>query len=392
MKKQLPTPRALAALAGLGALAVYILACAAFSPDDKKVLYPVFDGPAGRFAIACYDRVARRSEVIFAPVIAAGTNTNQSEAPMLRAEWLADGKRVVVCWQGDDDDPWFRLVLMPCGGSGPVRYFQIPGKDFSSSIMLPPPIIGDLVFLGRAPNDLLRLDLRSGEVVTREAGKGDGDWLLYPSADGKGLLYLAENKPAKGYTFGRMDPETFGATPILTITNPIEEAITFSPDRSGRRVVFAENTGEVAHLVVEGVGQPATRFAVSPGPDRFRLGCTCFSRDGTVVFAAFEREEAGGGAALGLAEVPLHGGAVRETVLLHTAEFKKKKDDALMPFQFGFSHDGKAAAVSTTCLAGSTEGFRPQDCALFFIDLTSNDRTVSRVPIPMPARQEQKGR
>lgn len=392
MKKQLPTLRAMAALAGLGALAVYILACAAFSPDDKKVLYPVFDGPAGRFAIACYDRVARRSEVVFAPVIGPGGKTNQSEAPALRAEWLADGKRVVVGWQGGDEDPWYRLVLMPVEGRGPARYFQIPGKDFSSSIMLPPPIIGDQVFLGRAPNDVLRLDLRSGEVVTREVGKGDGDWLLYPSADGKGLLYLAENKPAKGYTFGRMDPATFAATPILTITNTIEEAITFASDRSGRRVVFAEDTGEVAHLVVEGVGQPAARFAVSPGPDRFRLGCTCFSRDGTVVFAAFQREEAGGGAALGLAEVPLSGGVVRETVLLHTPEFKKKKEDVLMYFQFGFSHDGKAAAVSTTYIAGSMEGFHPQDCALFFIDLTSKERTVTKVPIPMPARPEQSGR
>src|ERR1035441_7650384 len=84
-------------LAGLGgtALLVYILACsAAFSPDDRQVLYPSFDPQNGALSIALYDRDTRRSEQIFSS-IGAHTDTNLHSA-CLRAEWLPDGKHILV--------------------------------------------------------------------------------------------------------------------------------------------------------------------------------------------------------------------------------------------------------------------------------------------------------
>jgi hypothetical protein len=58
-----------------------------------------------------------------------------------------------------------------------------------------------------------------------------------------------------------------------------------------------------------------------------------------------------------------------------------------MYFQGAISHDGKAAAVASTYLACGDKGLKPDDCALFLVDLKDPNRKVTRVPIPMPAER-----
>ena len=83
-------------------------------------------------------------------------------------------------------------------------------------------------------------------------------------------------------------------------------------------------------------------------------------------------------------EVPLKGASnAREILLLRDVAGM----DSTSPlwFQFGVSHDGKAAAVASTYLAIYQEEnmFKPEHCALFFIDLSDRQRRVTSVPIPL---------
>src|ERR1035438_6909558 len=84
-------------LAGCGALSLlaYVLACApSFSPDDRQVLYPSFDPQSGAMSVACYDRKTGRSEILFT---AANADIATNQQPVLiRAEWLPDGKHILI--------------------------------------------------------------------------------------------------------------------------------------------------------------------------------------------------------------------------------------------------------------------------------------------------------
>src|ERR1039458_10130907 len=98
MKKQ-KTRNITLALVGLLALSIYILACTSFSPDDTKILYPAFDAPSGAIGLAVYDREARSSEMLFLPVgYESGESNIVTAASILRAEWLANGRDIVVAY------------------------------------------------------------------------------------------------------------------------------------------------------------------------------------------------------------------------------------------------------------------------------------------------------
>src|SRR5574341_1052549 len=99
------------ALIGLAALAIYILACTSFSPDDKQVLYPAFDLQTGAAAVSLYDRETSRSRTLFVPVTYA--ETNQLATPVMRAQWLGNGSRVLVSWVAEDTEDFLNLAVVP---------------------------------------------------------------------------------------------------------------------------------------------------------------------------------------------------------------------------------------------------------------------------------------
>jgi hypothetical protein len=86
-----------------------------------------------------------------------------------------------------------------------------------------------------------------------------------------------------------------------------------------------------------------------------------------------------------LVEIPLSDAPVRQVTLLSTAE---SGDDAnALLFQAGISHDGATAAAASTYLACQIKELKPEDCALFLVDLKDPELKAAKVPIPMPPRR-----
>ena len=140
MSKEI-TRNVVLALVGLLALSIYILACTSFSPDDTKVLYPAFDTPSGAIGMAVYDRETRGNEMLFVPLAYQSGESNLVTAPsILRAEWLANGREIVVAYSvpgknsGDEDS--LSVALIPWNTRKPTKIFQVPGVEEESRLQL----------------------------------------------------------------------------------------------------------------------------------------------------------------------------------------------------------------------------------------------------------------
>src|ERR1039458_6051458 len=151
MKKQ-KTRNITLALVGLLALSIFILACTSFSPDDTKILYPAFDAPSGAIGMAVYDRETRGSEMLFLTVgYESGESNIVTAASILRAEWLANGRDIVVAYaatgKNSSDHDSLGVALIPWGARKPIRIFRVPGiKDPGPFFMVPLCVAGEQVF------------------------------------------------------------------------------------------------------------------------------------------------------------------------------------------------------------------------------------------------------
>src|SRR5512138_2115951 len=208
------------ALVGLAALTVYILACTSFSPDDKKVLYPAFDPQSGSPGIALYDRDSSRSRMLFVPSFSAPGQTNEPATPVVRAQWLGNGRRILVSWAINDDDEHLNLAVMPLNGESAVRLFTVAAKESPSMLMLPVAVSGENAFL-RGEKSLTKLNLSTGAVVSHPVSEGEDELYIYPGLDGESLFYIVQEKEPKRHVFGRLDPKTFARSPVISFTNDV---------------------------------------------------------------------------------------------------------------------------------------------------------------------------
>jgi len=85
---------------------------------------------------------------------------------------------------------------------------------------------------------------------------------------------------------------------------------------------------------------------------------------------------------LGVAEITVKTGAIRVTPLFHVR--LKNMDTDILPlfFQVALSPDGKTIAAAPTYLWEQLED--EKDRALHLVDLTSPDRKVTKIPVPVP--------
>ena len=371
------------ALVGLAALTVYILACTtSFSPDDTKVVYPAFDGPSGRLGVAVYYRETGRAETLFLPVDLNGGNTNELKMPVLRPQWLADGRRVLVAWSTDRD---LAFALVPCGVSGAVKlFFGLPnGGDPGASLMFPVPVVGERAFVVESEKAILRVDLKSGEMVRHEF-QGDKSGLsLWADPADKDVFYL-EGK--ENGVFGRLNPRSFEQTPLISFTNKMTDGSFFACDERGRRVAFVEEAKPETRVVVLENGKAVfTRPLDVPG-GKLTFGNGVFSRKGDALLGGYHFiPEGQTNSSFGLFELPLNRDPIRLTTLIaavHTTD-----GSAAFYFQIGISHDGKTAAGSSAYLACAAQDFKAEDCALFFVDLRDAKRKVTKVSIPLPTNR-----
>jgi len=368
------------ALVGLLALTVYILACASFSPDDKKILYPSFDPHSGAVGVALYDRETSRSRMLFVPV--AYADTNSPDPALLRPQWLTDGRRILVAWGADGQhDEGLNLAVLTISGEGPVKLFRFPElKEAAQHLMMPLPLAGENVLLPDSKG-LVRLNLANGRIIRHEFSEDISDLWLYAGRGDQTVFYV-EEKGEEGHVFGRLNAETFARAPLMTFTNKPVEGSFFTYNDGGKRLAFVDEVGDVQRLVVLESGRPAMTRPLATKGEKLRFGNAVFLERKELVLASFMRS-VDQTASFGLLEIPLKNQAIRETVLIPKAEITD--DLAAFYFQAGVSHDGKTAALSSMYLACAGKSFRPEDCALFLVDLTDPRRKVTKVPIKMPA-------
>ncbi len=374
--------------AGLLALTIYILACStSFSPDDTKVLYPTFDPPSGAVGVAVYDRETRRSELLFVPAGSESDGTNAPTPQLLRSQWLADGRNILIAWTGGKgiDEKQLELAVMPAVGRGAVRLFHLPEiKDAFAKLMVALPVARDRVFVMTSEKEILSLDLKTGKVAQQEWADAEGDITLYPAPNGNGVFYIEDRKGTPNTVlFGRVDPQKFTRTVLTTITNEVAEGSFFTFDQSGKRLALLEKAGGKVRLVVLAEGKPTFTRPFGAEGEELAFGSAAFSSKGDLVVASFQRRTEGQAeGTYGLMEIPLSNAPIRQTVLFKTA--KSGDQESVLYFQGGISHDGKTAAAASTYLACTSDGLRNEDCALFFVDLTDPNRKVTKMPIPVP--------
>jgi len=385
-----------AALASVGllALGIYILACSspAFSPDDRKVLYPAFDAASGAIGMAMYDRETRGSEMWFLPVAYGSGETNLPMAPsIIRAQWLANGRSIVVAYvaPGARGEDRISVALVPWETRGPIKTFQLPDiSDAAACFTMPLCLANERLFFPAddSGSEVLRLDLRTGALTRKKLAEADGNIRLYPAPDGESVFYFEEDKgPDKKMVFGRLNPSNFSRKPLMQLPKDLPDEGVMAYDQTGRTFVFLEGGEETNAVLVVRDGQPVfTRSLDTRGREREFINAI-LAPNGKAVRASFRQAHGTNRMAYGLMEIPFSDAPAREVTLIKDSPNGREENSYY--FQMAVSHDGKTAAVASTYLACTDEEFKPADCALFLIDLSDPNWKVTRVPIPMPAKR-----
>ena len=369
-------------LAGIGcvSLLVYVLACStAFSPDDRQVLYPSFDPQSGALSIAVYDRSTGRSEQIFSS-IGSHTDTNLHSA-CLRAEWLPDGKHILVAEAKEHEG--LSLFVVPRGVKEPVRHIgSQKWDDAVTALEFPFAISGTKVFLNDQHN-LTRVDWVTGEVLVNT-----NQIAALPGGDGKTIIGWRELPNNGGGEFGMIDPETLAFQPQLTLTNQMGEGTfpAFDPGTRELMLVSGQATNLELQIVRDGVNK-FTRPITRPGCEVKVAGpwLDLGPKKERVFTAYFSKADGQTNSEYGLLEIPLN-----EKPLRFTPLFQVQSDDVnSLLAQPSLSHDGRTWAISSAWLGASKKSaLRPEDCALFLVQVDGSRPKITKVPIALPAVED----
>jgi hypothetical protein len=367
---------------GLAAVLLYILACASFSPDDSKVLFPSNDPKTGGTVLAVYDRGAHTTRALLAFPPTSGDN---NDGYMIRPAWTPDGSHVVALW--GDTDKELRITVLPISGKGPTRMLVVKHLegDMPSAMLVAPPIVGSQLFMGEN-GQIRRVDLQSGVELVK---KIEGELLLVGQAD---RIYYGRELPEKGKEarteVGLVDANTLALTPLFETTETAGDAPFFAVSRDGARVAIAGGKDDEQQILVFEGNQLRNSIPIGGKTDEMRLGFFQWSHDGATLYGVFRTKVAETEYQLGVLEIPASGGAARRIPLFRVTG---KEDSDMSTLQVDVSHDGKTIAAASTYLQTSSGAkaqrrLKPEDLALYFIDLSRPDRKITKVPIPpLPA-------
>ena len=367
---------------GFAAVLLYILACASFSPDDSKVLFPSNDPKTGGTVLAVYDRGAHTTRALLAFPPPSGDN---NDGYMIRPAWTPDGSHVVALW--GDTDKELRITVLPISGKGPTRMLVVKHLegDMPSAMLVAPPIVGSRLFSGE-DGQIRRVDLQSGVELVK---KIEGEVLLVGQPDR--IYYgreLSEEGTEKRSEVGLVDADTLALTPLFETTGTAGDPPFFAVSRDGARVAIAGGKDDEQQILVFEGNQLRNTIPIGGKTDDMRLGFFQWSRDGATLYGVFRTKVADSEYQLGVLEIPASGGVARRIPLFRVTG----KEDSDMPtLQVDVSHDGKTIAAASTYLQTSSDAkaqrrLKPEDLALYFIDLSRPDRKITKVPIaPLPA-------
>ena len=361
---------------GFAAWLLYTLACASFSPDDSKILFPSNEAKTGTPSVAVYDRATRTTRTVYA-FHSPELRSSDGQAWM-RSVWTPDGKRIVTMWPVDKD---MMLLVLPFGGSGTTRFMLIKAThaDMPSVFAAPPPIVGSSLLLG-SDDGIVRVDLETGEQQTVEA---TGSPML--SAGPGRAFYLRKAKvpgsESEQAEVGTVDPKTLALTPLFQSKEAAGDEV-FAISRDGSRAALTNASRAQVLLFVNGQLRRTVPIANDGG---MMLGAMQWSPNGATLYAVFRRTTAESTHQFGVMEIPAETGAPREVPLF--VVHGRLEDGEVLTFQLDVSHDGKTLAAASTYLQTppGKEGpprLRPEDLALYLIDVSRPDRKVTKVPIP----------
>ena len=383
----------LAAVAVAG-LAIYVLACTSFSPDDSQIAFPAVDGKTGEFGLSVFHRKTGRVEPVFSFSTVKNLATPRYEAQLLRPQWL-DNQRLLAAWPGNveggkGDSTTLNVLLLPVEGKGVVRCWQMSEiEDLPAKLAQPLAVAGSGLFLSPGSNLVTRLDLETGHVVSH-ACRGE-TIELYPSGHRAFVFYAATVPDASNEVeIGRLDATTFAQIPLQHLnsasfghapwTSHGGTPSAFSAD--GRQVALVSDKGT---LRLARAGQPEQIIPLAAGEERINLSCPCFSPRGDTLYAAFALEtNIQTNLTFGIVSVPLDGRPAQRTMLFTGPEAADR--DCVVYLQPGLSNDGKTLAISSSYLFGdpATEGQKQKDCALFLIDVSKTPHRVRKIALPLP--------
>ena len=382
------SPEAALSLVGLASLAVYVLACTSFSPDDSQVLYPTYDTKAGDFGVGLYDRKTGRATTLFLAQQPA-SDGSRGELALVRPQWLSDGRHILVAWVRDPGHDELDLAVVPQGQPGTTRFMHLEEiPEAGGQLARPLGVAEGRLFLQGGSNALVRVDLLTGEVERRPMPRKVIPYAL-PAQDRVGYLAELEGTDQPGCEFGIITAQSFGLAPLARLQTDLSPdglgLCAISPD--GKSAVVAANDGEKAGQVLWFEdGTEKRRWRPFAGNDDVKFGHAAIAPVGRTAFVPFARQAEGEtNAVLGIIEVPLQGGELLRTTLVR----RVKGDDLerVLYFQPSVSHDGKTLAVASSYVAAGDDQMASEDCALFLVDLTDPERKVTRVPVPRPPRE-----
>ena len=377
-------------LLGLTALSAYVLACTSFSPDDSQVMFPAFDAKTGDIGVSLYKRPTKQTEQVFVVSRFQESGGAKRQPVYLRPQWMADGKRILVAWPGysDNDDDVMNVALLSQDGKGPSRFFAIPGiEDARKYLTLPLAVAGHRLFLPATPDRLVRLDLETGETATNTLKAAEVVLLSNPASEA--VHFFARGpEGGGGAVLGRLDPETLKATVVWKMREEVVGGnYGFALSADARRFALLEVKQDKILLSLYKGPEPDKTVTVALGEEKLNLGLPSFAPGQELIYASYASEKGVGSKVVyGLLEISLSDGSMRRHPLLQGAE--EKDDGGLATFTVSVSHDGKTAALCSTYQAAeSEEGLKPENCALFLVDLSRPDRQVTKIPLPFPAKK-----
>jgi hypothetical protein len=374
------------ALTGLGALLLYILACTSFSPDDSKVLYLTVDAKTGMTGVAVYDRKTAKSELLFQPVTHEMANLPSATPAVMRPQWLNGGHDFLAAWLvGDNKEKSLNLAVLPFDRRGPARTFLLSGlgEDGANRFFYwPLPVVGSSLFLGGESNSIIRLNLETGEMQRQT---NQQEIILLPSPDNDRLFYLGGYSDS-AVECGIMNPETFARTPLFQIKDQNLDLPAFALSHDAKRLAYQkkDENPPVVHLLE--TGQPARTLSLASLGTNTVVALGHFSPKGNILYGSFKYSADGTNAACGFVEIPLDGSTIRKTTLISKVENADK--EMFASFQIDISHDGKTLAVESLWFGYGEHPIKAEDCALFLVDLADPQRKVTKVPIPLPPKDQ----
>jgi hypothetical protein len=265
-----------------------------------------------------------------------------------------------------------------------VRQLPCPNIDEPMvTLEFPFAIVGSQLFLRGNETNLARVNLMTGEVISRDFTNAI---CVLSAPDGKSVVGFMEGRGNEGGEFGLIDPKTLAFTPTVSLTNEFKDGSIPAFDPATRRVAYVSDENDSPELQIQKDGQFVLTRPLARGEGKLVSGPFLdFTPDGKSVVTAYRfKPEEQTNAEYGLLEIPLDTGALRWTPLFHAKPGDKEE---LLYAQASLSHDGKTWAIATSYLYLINESLRPEDCALYIVEVGQAKPKINKVFITPPTHR-----